>query len=249
MKIQHEGFLRSMRKASLCAGLGALGLLLSPGYGIAQTITLSNGGSIATVNMTPGAGAGMNSWTVDTAPDQNQLALQWFYYSINGGPVQAIDQAGTLYDTQSDSSSLNVDYFNSQVEFGVSYTLQGGGSGSGNADIMEGLTIDNLSGTAFNLQFYQFSHFTLLGDPNSVFVSTDPNNSSAYNYAEQYVGATALAEGIIAPDANYAEAGAPRRFSVISKAEITSPTILRLPAMWRGHSSGTQLLPGVENLT
>src|SRR5579862_1794726 len=77
-----------------------LGMVLLTGPGNAQNVTLNNGGSIAIVNLGGGTGAiGMNNWQVNAGNPmvntmQNQLDQQWFWYSVNGGAVQSIDQIG-----------------------------------------------------------------------------------------------------------------------------------------------------------
>jgi hypothetical protein len=77
----------------------------------AQTATLTNDNSSATLNLTD-PGSGMNSWTVD---GQNQLSDQWFYYRIgNSGaaasvgtlPLSSFSQPtpGSLTTTRADAS-------------------------------------------------------------------------------------------------------------------------------------------------
>lgn len=195
-------FLALLRQAALGALLAFAGAFLSVGTAGAQTVTLSDPGTTATVQLT-GSGAGMNSWSV---LNQNQLNLQWFYYSINGGTAQSIDSLGLLSDSQGANNNLNVTYGNSQLSINVQYSLLGGGNGSGDADITETIAVNNLSGSGFNIDLYEYSNFNLLQSPNTVTIFGDGNGG--YNYVQQTSGATAITEGIISPSANYAEAAA-----------------------------------------
>jgi len=201
MKIQQDGFPGG--KVFLSAGLAVSGMLLLPGHGNAQSVTLSDNGSTANVNLS-GASAGMNSWSVPGL-NQSQLNLQWFYYSVNGGGVQAINAIGTPSFSQSSANFLDVTYANAQLSIEIQYTLQGKGTGS--ADITESIMADNLSGTAFNLNLFEYSNFNLLqSGNNSVTVFSDPAGGG-YNFVRQTSGSTAIQEGITSPDANFAEAG------------------------------------------
>lgn len=60
------------------AWLSVLLLLAQVSHSEAQTVTMADGNSTDTLNLT-GPSAGMTSWTVD---GQNQLVDQWFYYRV-----------------------------------------------------------------------------------------------------------------------------------------------------------------------
>ena len=197
MKIQPQTFLS---KAALCAGLAASGLLFLPGQGNAQTtdFTLNSGGSSANVDLANGQG--MNYWSV---LGQNQLISQWFYYSVNNGPVQAINAIGLVSSSQfGQGNYLDALYQNSQLSVEVTYTLNG--TGPGNADITETVAAKNLSGGTFNLNLFQYSNFNLLGSGNNTLQIY--GNPGAYTEAVQTSGSTSIAEGIVSPYANSAEA-------------------------------------------
>jgi len=66
-------------------------MLLLPGHGIAQIVTMNDGGSSATIDL--GSSAGMNNWSV---LGQNQLNQQWFWYRTDGGVAQPINTIGGL---------------------------------------------------------------------------------------------------------------------------------------------------------
>jgi hypothetical protein len=199
--------LPGLRKATLGLSLAVLGTLLLPGNSSAdQIVNLSNGGSTAAVDLS--SQAGMYNWTV---LGQNQLDQQWFWYSINGGALQSIDSiasspGGSLNYTQYGTlNTLDAIYANSQVSINVEYILTGSGANSGGADMTEDIAIDNVSGAAFNINFYQYSHFNLLDSGNNT-VNISQDGNSGYNYVTQTSGTTAIQEAIDAPDANFAEA-------------------------------------------
>jgi PEP-CTERM motif-containing protein len=201
--------MKNQPKALLGACLTVSSLLLMPDRGTAQ-VTLQDGGSSATVNLT-GNNAGMDNWSVGTGNVmQNELNLQWFWISIagvNNGNVQAINQLGGLNIVSQSQNFLDTTYSDGLATVEVSYLLSGGGVNSGSADITESVTVYNDSNSnPLNISLFEYSNFNLLGgNNNSVVISGDPING--YSEAYQSVGATALAEGIISPFANSAEAG------------------------------------------
>jgi hypothetical protein len=197
--------------ASLCSVLVVLGILLLPGKGMAQNYTLSSGGSTATLNLgdgTSGTGnLGMNDWDVGTG---NQLNQQWFWYAIGSATPTSIDQlpGETLNTSYSGANDLTVSYVNSQVSINVEYHLHGNGVGSDSADMMEYIWIDNVSQSAVNFTFYQYSNFNLLGNNNNtVSVSGSPGAYTAASQTTGGPGGTGIAEVIVAPTAVGAEAG------------------------------------------
>lgn len=206
MSIHQEGVLSLKRVTSLGAWLVVSGMLLSPGNGIAQIVTMNDGGSSATIDL--GSSAGMNNWSV---LGQNQLNQQWFWYRTDNGVAQPINTIGGLtYQTYSGATGINevvATYQNSQLSIEIDYILSGGGVGSGNADITETIAARNLSNSnPLNLNFYEYSNFNLLQSyNNSVSIAGSPG---AYSYVTQTSGSTALSEAIISPNANYAEAAA-----------------------------------------
>ncbi len=167
----------------------------------AQVITLTDRGSTAVVDL--GSSAGMNQWTVTGLPAgmENQLHQQWFWYRINGGLAQPVNTIGpAVYSFDPNVPNLlSATYANADVSVTIKYTLTGGGIGQ--ADISEGLTLQNLHpASAFDFHFYQYSDFNLLNNPagDSVQMVND--------YVAQWKGDTSIQEAIIAPEANYFEA-------------------------------------------
>jgi len=209
MNNHHEGVSNRKGMTLLCAGLVGLGILLLPSRSMAQTYTMSNGGSTATVNVGNSGVLGMNSWMVSGVP-QSQLNQQWFWYSVNGAAPQPINtiSTATVYNFSNPASPLDdlgVQYNNQQLTVQVEYQLTGINANS--ADMMELLSIENNSGSSINLSFYQYSNFNLLqNNNNTVSIGGSPG---AYTGATQTTGGpggSGLAEVIDSPLANYAEA-------------------------------------------
>jgi len=196
--------------ALLCASLAAAAMLLLPCRIMAQ-VSLVNGDSSATINLTDGTG--LDYWSVGTDGGQNQLNTQWFYYSVNGGaaqPINAIGLSGT--PTVTGGSILDATYANSHIAVGIQYQLLG--SGSSAAQILESISVTNVSSSAFNLKIFDYANFNLLqSGVNTISISPDYGPPPTfpllgYNGVTQMSGSTALSETIGSPDANFAEAGA-----------------------------------------
>jgi hypothetical protein len=205
MSIHQTGVLFPKRVASVGTWLILSGMLLLPGFGIAQTVTLTDVGSSAAIDLV--GGAGMNNWSV---LGQNQLMQQWFWYRTDDNVAHPINSIGGLtYHTYTGlngtANELDATYQNSQLSIEIDYVLSGGGVGTGNADMTETITARNLSGSQLNLNFYEYSYFDLLqSGNNNITIFGDSN--SGYDHVLQTSGSTAIQEGIISPNANYAEA-------------------------------------------
>jgi hypothetical protein len=208
---RHQEAVRCLKR-SLGASLLVSGLLFVPVKGTAQNITMSDGGSTATINPGTGTGnLGMNNWSV---LNQNQLAQQWFWYSVNGVAAQPINNIGGMTSSLNGLNDLTLTYANAQLSVSIEYVLSGNGNGSGSADLQEYITVLNTGSQSFNLNFYQYSNFNLLGNNQnqvhiygSPYISGDP--FSGFTGAQQSTGGpggNGLAEVIDAPYANYAEA-------------------------------------------
>ena len=200
MSIHSEGVLSGKRVASLGAWLVLSGMLLLPGHGIAQLVTLTDAGSAATVDL--GSSAGMNNWNV---LGQNQLMQQWFWYRTDNGIAQPINTIGGLQYQVTGNNTLDAYYQNDQLSIEIVYKLTGGGVGSGNADVAENISIVNNTGSGLNFNFYQYSDFNLLGSGANDTVQIFGNPGS-FNYAQQTSGGTGIGEVIVAPSANHGEA-------------------------------------------
>jgi len=199
MSIHLNCLLSHKRVASLGTWLVLAAMLAWPVHASPTIVTLTDGGSTATIDLS--SSAGMNSWTVN---DQNQLNQQWFWYRTDGGLAQPINSIGGLQYQVIGNNVLDAIYQNNQLSVEITYTLTGGGVNSGSADMTEQIMAVNLSGSAFDLNFYQYSNFNLLGVANdNVQIFGGPGN---YNYVRQWNGSTAIQEAVTAPSAFYAEA-------------------------------------------
>ena len=205
MNIHQKGVLSLKRVTSLGAWLVASGMLLLPGNGIAQIVTMNDGGSSATIDL--GSSAGMNNWSV---LGQNQLNQQWFWYrTTDNGVAQPINTIGGLtYNTYGINGTINevvATYQNSQLSIEIDYILSGGGVGSGNAYLTETImAVNKDTGNPLHLNFYEYSNFNLLqSGNNSVSVFGAPGG---YSHVTQTSGSTDLTEAIVSPNANFAEA-------------------------------------------
>jgi hypothetical protein len=100
------------------------------------------------------------------------------------------------------SRTLEATYSTAQFSLTVSYFLTGGGTGTGNADIGETISVLNTSGAPLDFHLFQYSDFNLLGTPggDSVVIS------SGFDSVIQWDGATGIGETAAQPTANRAEA-------------------------------------------
>jgi hypothetical protein len=205
-RIQKATF-RGGRITSLSAVLLAAAALVVPRDGMAapalpdQIVTLTDEGSSATVNLD--STAGMNNWSVN---GQNQLNQQWFWYRIgNSGVAQPINTISRASYTSPSANEVIATYANAQLSLSIDYFLQGGGVGSGSADITESISAVNTSGAGLNFHFFQYSDFNLLGDGSSDNVQLFGGPGS-YSYVRQWTGSTGIGEAIVYPYANHGEA-------------------------------------------
>ena len=164
----------------------------------ADVITLTDRGSVAVVDLD--SSDGMNTWTVTGLPAgmENQLHQQWFWYRINGGLAQPINAISPAVFSLTAPNQLSSTYANNDVSVTIKYTLTGGGIGQ--ADVSEGIILQNLRGSPFDFHFYQYSDFNLLNNP------LGDSVQMVNNFVVQWKGDTQIQESIVAPEANFFEA-------------------------------------------
>lgn len=199
----------------------AVSMLLSPSRGMAQNVTLYNGGSSVTFNPGSGTGVlGMNDWLVgNNNVMQNQLDEQWFWYQYNGtvAPINSLGQVSSVASSNNGGPNdvWTVTYGSTQnatpLSVTITYTLAGSGMNSGTANIQEGIVMSSglVGNQPANFNLFEFSNFNLLANNNN-YLLVLPDNSGGYYYAQQKAtqdSATGIAEGLMTPDANNAEAG------------------------------------------
>jgi hypothetical protein len=171
-------------------------------------VTLTDGNSVANVNLGGGAGnLGMNSWTVNNV---NQLNQQWFWFRTDGGVAQPINTIGNLSQVHN-VNSLNASYtsFNN-YSVTISYQLSGGlpGGSDWTSDILESISIQNLSANPLSFHFYQYSDFNLNGTVGNETAQIFSSGGSFTKANVTKVNAPSqVSETIDSPLANYAEAG------------------------------------------
>lgn len=205
MKTLQKVCRNSKCQLSLCLTIACL--LLSPNFGTAQTVTLNNNGSQASVDLSNGGG--MDNWSVTLNNQyENQLNQQWFWYSIGNGPAQAINTIGGLqYSVSGANSILTASYQNGEIGVSIQYQLNGSGYNSGGADMSESITVVNMGSTNYNLKFYQYSNFNLLGSGNNS-ISIDGGPGAYTGISQTTAGnGNGILEVIDSPLANFAEAG------------------------------------------
>ena len=200
----------SVATVLLVEWLAVSGVLLLAGSANAQ-IVLSDGGSTAAINLGNTGALGMYRWTVFGG--QNLLNQEWFWYSVNAGPVQAINTIGGLTVSLNAHGAdglndLTLTYANSTLSVSVEYVLTGNGANSASGDLEKFIRIDNNSGDAINnFSLFEYSNFNLLQANNdTVTIQGSPGN---YSGAEQNYDGGLLpgAATVIVPSANYADTG------------------------------------------
>ena len=194
MKLGNTSFVKNLGVVTCAAAL-----LTSLTTAQAATATMIDNGSTAFVNLD--SSAGMSSWTVTglLAGQANQLNQQWFWYAIGNGSPQPINNLSAAAWSMPSANQLIATYASSQVSVTIGYTLTGGGIGQ--ADIQEGITLQNQQpSNPIDFHFYQYSDFNLLNDP------LNDTVTMVNNFVLQWKGDTQIAESIVAPDASHFEA-------------------------------------------
>jgi hypothetical protein len=187
------------KKCRIVALTLASALLVSVSKAQVTPVMLSDANSVVLVDVN--SDLGMYQWTVNGV---NQLAQQWFWYRIgSSGPQSPINAISAASYFLSGPNSLTTTYANSQVGITVDYTLIGGTTGD--ADMLESITVQNISGAPLNLHFFQYSDFDLAGSPGGDSVSINLG-FDGFDQASQVKGPTQISETINSPSADRAEA-------------------------------------------
>jgi len=151
--------------------------------------------------------SGMFSWTVD---GQDQLNQQWFWYRVGNGLAASIDTISASALIYNDANTLITSYTHNDFVLQITYILTGGGAGSGDADILESISVQNTSNGTLDFHLFQYSDFNLLGTPGGDSVVIQDNDPPpGYDYILQFDGATDISETINDPDADRAEVDSP----------------------------------------
>ncbi|MDY6784318.1 MAG: PEP-CTERM sorting domain-containing protein [Cyanobacteriota bacterium] len=175
---------------------------LAPGN--SPIVTLEDENSTVTFDL--GNQAGLFDWVVDGV---DQIFQEWFWYRLgDDGPEQSIDTLELvdykLTDTDFDPGNDNLiakyllkDVFEVELNWG----LTGAPVGTGTSDIAESIKINNISGGALDLSFFEYTDFDL---SDTFFDDTVAFNN--INVFTQMDNAT-MAQVSAIPDATAYEAG------------------------------------------
>jgi PEP-CTERM motif len=202
MKHQHFTMRKASKYLAINSSLLLAAIVCSPLTSKAVNFVLADNGSTAQVDVD--SSIGMHWWDVDGV--NNQLQKQWFYYRIGGGvaqPINAISAASVDYYT---GNTLGVTYTSlGSFSITVEYALNGGGVGSGNGDILETISVLNLGSTSLDFHLFQYSNFDILGSAGNDSVNI-ASTGTGFDSAVHWEGAYGISEGIVTPEATFAEA-------------------------------------------
>jgi len=210
------------------SSLFAAALTLVAQAGLAQDVTLSDGNSVATVNLAGGTGdSGMNSWAIN---GQNQLQQQWFWFRVGSDPSgqHRLDSLGTPTVNTLSGNSVDATYHGTGFDVNIVYVLNGGQTGGNdwNSDIIESISIKNNTAADLNFHFFQYSDFRL---GNTVGNSTVQiyQDGGFFSKATVLKGGNQLSETIDNPLADHAEAGVTSDFpNTLDELNSGSPITL-----------------------
>jgi hypothetical protein len=171
----------------------------------AADITLSDRNT--TVIIDPNSQAGMHTWTVNGV---DQMFQQWFWFRVGSiGPELSLD---TLDLTPGVSTAnlngrpgddvAHIQYDGALgLSIGITYTLSGGLAGTQASDVGEVITIDNNTGAAIDLHFFQYADFDLNGESGNQLVEfLSPNKMRQSGNGIQ------LTETVVVPNPTHHEA-------------------------------------------
>jgi hypothetical protein len=192
----------------------AVALLASVSQAQVMPVTLTDTASTAKVDV--GSDMGMYQWNVGGF---NQLKQQWFYYRIGpSGPAAGINSIGLVgWNQNAGLNTLSTTYANSILSVSIDYTLQS--KTPGRADIIENISVKNISGAPFDLHFFQYSDFDLDGNPLADVVQVFDDGAGHFDFAQQNKGMSELSETVALPSADAAEAD----FAAILHPKFFSP--------------------------
>lgn len=195
------------------------GALVAPQSLLAWSYVITNGNSSVTVQAD--TDYGMSDWTVD---GQTQLYKQWFWYRTGASskekPINSLSSSSTLINP----STLNSLYTASNFKIDVTYSLLGGGAGSGSSAITEQIKISNLTGSALDFHFFQYVDFDLGGSYLGDTVTLEQNLLGLFEKAYQTKGNAYFADEIVSPAASHGEVGLSQ--SILTKLMDVSATTL-----------------------
>ncbi len=194
-----------MKKLSYLAS--ALAFVFAVGVSTAGATVFTLVDENSSVDIDTASSAGTYNWDIDGT---GALFQQWFWYRDNTSGMTRelsidnlnLDLEGTTdTDFDGDHDNLYVRYNNATAnsaatfEIEVNYRLAGGAVGSNASDIAETITINNLTSSALDFSFFQYSDFDL-GDAGG-----DTAYMSNPNTVTQYDANVFLSETVVTPAA------------------------------------------------
>ena len=148
-----------MKKIFLVGLLALVLAIWGMGRAEATTYNLTDANSTAAIN--DASPFGMYSWRVDGV---SMLYQQWFWYRVgNTTTAASIDTLGPPTSVAT-SNTLTLVYTSpGQFSVQVGWSLVGGTPGSHTSDISEQIRLNNISQTALDFHFFQYTDFDLGG--------------------------------------------------------------------------------------
>lgn len=192
----------------------------------AQVVTLYDGNAEARFD--PDTQAGQDRWLVNGV---NHMFQQWFWIRAGNDPfersidslvkfTQQVTDTNTVEDPRPDTLSLGYrEPGAARYEVYGTFTLRGGAPGQTLSDIMEVLTIKNISNGPLTFSFFQYADFdvngTAGGDEGQILIGRIP---------QQWDGAAFVTEAVETP--------APSRWQIdfwpVIRASLTDAAITNL---------------------
>jgi MYXO-CTERM domain-containing protein len=142
--------IKTIGKVALC-GVCAVTLLQTQANG--QTYTLTDGTSSAVYS--PGTVGGMTEWNVG---GQDHLASQSFWVR-SGSDTREISLDEILLSSSGSGNSASATFATADYQIDISYALTS--LSLDRAQIVESISLQNLSGAALDLSFFQYNNFDL----------------------------------------------------------------------------------------
>jgi hypothetical protein len=178
------------------AGRAAAFLLLAGvplGVASAAPVVLTDGNSSVTID--PTDALNHTDWLVDGV---DQLAQQTFFYRIGNGPELNVNSL-VVMGQASNANTLSVQYGLSEdfsfFSITMTYTLNGGGPGSGSSDLLVDIEIASHNEVPIDFHFWQYSDFDLNATALDTLVQA--SGSPGINTVSQSDSGVALQELVI----------------------------------------------------
>jgi hypothetical protein len=127
---------------------------------VSGLITLTNGNSSVLID--PNSQDGVSQWNVD---GKGQLSQAWFWLRQDPSSAQvSFDQLGQPLGLSWTSASATINYLPQGLKVTLSFTLNGGISGSHASSLEETVSIQNTNNSPVSLHVYDYTDFDLNGE-------------------------------------------------------------------------------------